>query len=402
MSFMDKIKNYLYGESTLSTPEQWLVDLVGGGKEITQDTALEVMACFACVRLLANQVATLPLNVYKDVSDEKKGREKKKDHTLHSILNIEPNPYMTSYMFWNAFMVNLLLTGYGYAEVERDRRTKEVKALWIVPTKYVTKSKNKRGEPQYEVRVSDNEIKVIPFGNMLEVQGLSFDGYSVYKPIQLLKRSLGLARGAEDYSREYFDEGTHPSGVITYPGALKPDRRDEFKAQVKQAYSGLGKHHRVMLMEEGMQFQKISAPPNEGQMFESRKFQVIEIARFFNVPPHKIMELDRATWGNIEEMNISFVNDSLLPHCKNIEQAVFQTLLFGFEKDDGYYVEYNLNSLLRGRQQDRYNAYAMARQWGWLNVNEIRSMENLPDIGTVGDKYITPLNMSEVGGGEDE
>lgn len=402
MSFMDKVKNYFTGDSTLSTPEQWLVDLVGDGKQITHDTALEVMACYACVRLLSNQVATLPFGLYKDESDIKRGRIKDKSHNLYKLLNIEPNPYMTAYQFWNAIMVNLLLTGYGYAEVERDRRTKEAKALWLIPTKYVRKSKNKKGEPQYEVHISNEEVKVIAFGNMLEIQGLSFDGYGAYEPIKLLKRSLGLARGAEDYSREYFDEGTHPSGVITYPGALKPDRRDEFKAQVKATYSGLGKHHRVMLMEDGMQFQKISAPPNEGQMFESRKFQVVEICRFFNVPPHKVMDLERATWSNIEEMNISFVNDSLLPHCKNIEQAVYQTLLFEFEKQDGYYAEFDLNGLLRGRQQDRFNAYATARQWGWLSVNEIRAKENMSDIGPEGDRYIEPLNMQEAGKGGDE
>ena len=401
MGFIDKFKNYFSGDSTLSTPEQWLVDLVGNGKEITQDTALEVMACYACVRLISNQVATLPLNIYRD--DEDGGRIKDKKHPLYKILNIEPNPYMTAYQFWNAIMVNLLLTGYGYAEIERDRRTKEVKALWLVPTKFVRKTKNKKGEPQYEIIISNEETRTIAFGNMLEIQGLSFDGYAVYKPIQLLKRSLGLARSAEEYSKEYFDEGTHPSGVITYPGALKPDRRDEFKSQIKSAYSGLGKHHRVMLMEDGMQFQKISAPPNEGQMFESRKFQVIEIARFFNVPPHKIMELDRATWNNIEEMNISFVNDSMMPHLRNIEQAVYQTLIFEFEKlEKGYYAEFDLNALLRGRQSDRYKAYATARQWGWLSVNEIRAKENMPDIGPAGDKYIEPLNMTQAGGGEDE
>ena len=398
MTIMDKFKNaFLGGESTLSTPEQWLADLVGDGTEINQDKALEVMACYSCVRLLSNQVATLPFNLYQNV--EGAGRIKNKDHQLYRILNIEPNPYMTSYQFWNAIMVNLLLTGFGFAEVERDRRTKEVKALWPIPTKYVKKSKNKKGEPQYEIKLSLEETRIVPFGNMLEIQGLSFDGYGVYEPIQLLKRSLGLARSAEEYSKEYFEEGTHPSGVITYPNALKPDRRDEFKQQIKAAYSGLGKHHRVMLMEDGMQFQKISAPPNEGQMYESRQFQVIEICRFFNVPPHKVMDLSRATWNNIEEMNISFVNDSLLPHCRNIEQAVYQTLLFEFEKAEGYYAEFDLNALLRGRLTDRFNAYATARQWGWLSVNEIRARENLSDIGPNGDLYIEPMNMRLAGEG---
>lgn len=395
MSIISKIKNALLGESTLSAPEQWLLELGGDPKNINPDTAMEVTACYACVRLLSNQVASLPLNVYKDATD---GRERVKD-SLYYLLNVEPNPYITAFQFWNALMVNLCLTGVGYAEVERERKSKSVKALWPIPTSYVRKTKSAKGEPQYEVRIKGQEMRIIPYGNMLEIPGLTYDGYSVYEPIQLLKRTLGLARSAEDYSREYFDEGTHPSGIISYDGALKPDKRAEFKDEIKKGYSGLGKHHRVMLMEDGMKFQKISAPPNEGQMFESRKFQVIEICRFFNVPPHKVMELDRATWNNIEEMNISFVNDSLMPYLLNIKQAAMQTLLFGFQKEDGLYLEHDLNALLRGRLQDRFAAYAQARQWGWLSVNEIRNKENMPGIGSAGEIYLEPSNMKPAGEG---
>lgn len=385
----------------MSAPEKWLVEMFGGDKgNITQETALEVTACYACVKLLAEQIAIIPVNVYQD--EKNQGRLKRKDHAVHRLLNIEPNPYMTAYNFWMALMVQKLLTGFGYAEVERDRKTKEPIALWPVPTKYVTKKKNSRGEPVYEIKINSDKAKTIAYGNMIEIQGMTPDGYSVYEPIQLLKNALGLSRSAELFSKEYFEEGTHPSGVITYPGALRGEKQEEFKKQIKQAYGGLGKHHRVMLMEDGMKFERIAAPPNEGQMFESRKFQVIEIARFFNVPPHKIMELDRATWGNMEESNIQFINDSLLPHLINNQQSIYQTLLFDFEKREGLYVEYDLNNLLRGRLQDRFNSYALARQWGWLNVNEIRAKENMPDIGPQGDVYIEPMNMREAGEGGNE
>ena len=401
MTIRDKIKNAFYPESAMSAPEKWLVEMFGGDKGgITQETALEVTACYACVKLLAEQISIIPVNLYEDKKEQ--GRVKRKDHAVHRLLNIEPNPYMTAYNFWMALMVQKLLTGFGYAEVERDRKTKEPIALWPVPTKYVTKKKNSRGEPVYEIKINSEKAKTIAYGNMIEIQGMTPDGYSVYEPIQLLKNALGLSRSAELYSKEYFEEGTHPSGVITYPGALRAEKQDEFRKQIKQTYGGLGKHHRVMLMEDGMKFERIAAPPNEGQMFESRKFQVIEIARFFNVPPHKIMELDRATWGNMEESNIQFINDSLLPHLVNNQQAIYQTLLFDFEKKEGLYVEYDLNNLLRGRLQDRFDSYAKARQWGWLNVNEIRAKENMPDIGPQGDVYIEPLNMREAGKGGNE
>lgn len=400
MTIIDRIKNALYPESNLSAPEKWLAEMFGSNKGITEETALEVTACYSCVRIIAEQIAILPVNLYQEETD--KGRTKQKQHNVYRLLNIEPNPYMTAYNFWMAMMVQKLLTGFGYAEVERDRKTKAPIALWPIPTKYVTKKKNSRGEPVYEVKINADKPKMIAYGNMLEIQGVTPDGYSVYEPIQLLKNALGLSRSAELFSKEYFDEGTHPSGVITYPGALRAEKQEEFRKQVKNTYSGLGKHHRVMLLEDGMKFDRITAPPNEGQMYESRQFQVIEICRFFNVPPHKVMDMSRATWGNMEESNIQFVNDSLLPHLINNQQSIYQTLLFDFEKRDGLYAEYDLNNLLRGRLQDRFESYAKARQWGWLNVNEIRAKENMSSIGPQGDIYIEPLNMQEAGKGGSE
>lgn len=405
MNIIQKIKNSLYPESSLSTPEKWVAEMFGSGSKITQDTALEVTACYACVRVLSEQIAIIPLNVYKN--DKEKGRIKMPDLNLHKILNLEPNPYMTAYNFWRAIMFNYLLTGFGYAEIERDPKTREPKALWPIPTSRVKKGINKKGEPVYEVTVDDQNggksKRKIAYSNMLEIQGLTPDGYSVYEPLELLKNALGLSRSAELYSKEFFEEGTHPSGVIEYNNTLRGEKLESFKKSVKDAYSGLGKHHRVMLLEDGMKFNRITAPPNEGQMFESRKFQVIEVARFFNVPPHKIMELDRATYNNIEEINIQWVGDSLLPILTNIKQAVYQSMLFNFQKEDEHlYVEHDLNNLLRGRMEDRYNAYKSGRQWGWLSVNEIRKAENMNDIGPQGDLYIVPLNMREAGKGGNE
>jgi HK97 family phage portal protein len=395
LTVIDRIKNALYPETTLSNPEKWLVETFGGDHGINAETALEVTACYACVRLLAEQIAIMPLNLYRN--DEKQGRIKQTGHNIHRLLNIEPNPYMSAFIFWLAVMFNKLLTGFGYAEIERDKKTMEPIALWPIPTRYVTKKKNRKGEPVYEVQVDPNDMtktKTVPYGNMLEIQGITPDGYSVYEPIRLLKNALGLARSAELYSKEYFDNGTHPSGVITYAGALRGEKQDEFRKQIRATYGGLGRHHRVMLMEDGMQFQKISAPPNEGQMYESRKFQVVEIARFFNVPPSKIMDLERATYNNMEEMNAQFADDTLGPYLKNIKQEVMKDLLFDFQKTrEGLYVEHDLNSLMRGKQLDRYRAYQTARMNGFLNTNEIREKENMDNIGPAGDKFYMPVNM---------
>ncbi|MFA5618537.1 MAG: phage portal protein, partial [Syntrophorhabdaceae bacterium] len=151
--------------------------------------------------------------------------------------------------------------------------------------------------------------------------------------------------------------------------------------------------HKLMLLEEGAKFNRIAAPPQEGQTIEARKFQIIEVARFFNVPPSKIMDYERATWGNMEEVNAQFLNDCLMEYIKPIEQIFTMQLLTEKERSEGYYIEYNLSSLLRGKMTERYTSYSQARQWGWLSVNEIREKENMSNIGTQGDIYLTPGNM---------
>lgn len=393
MSIFDIFRPKAEAESTLTEPQEWLES--NFGQSLSPEEALKVVACYACVRVISEQVAALPLNVYRKTEA---GREKL-ESDLYRLLNVEPNPFMTAYNFWRVMMVNLLLTGHAYAEIRRRRSDKAPIELWPIPSKYVERRQKKTGEPVYIVRVQEGdtgavrEVK-IAYGNMLELVGLSQDGHTAFKPLVLLAGCLGLSNQADAYAREYYENGSHPSGIITYPGVLRGEKRDEFKKDLKDKYSGLGKRHRVMLLEEGMNYIRLAAPMTDGQTAETRKTQVIEVARFFNVPPHKIMEMDRATWGNIEELNISWINDTLLPHLVNVRQAVMQSLLFSFEKKEGMYVEHDLNTLLRGRIGDRYQAYALARQWGWMSVNDVRRRENMTEIGTQGDLYLTPLNMS--------
>lgn len=382
--------------STLSAPQEWL--LQSFGKAVSPEEAMRVVACYACVRVISEQIATLPLRVYQKTDE---GRVRLED-ALYRLLNAEPNPYMTAYNMWRVLMVNLLLTGHAYCEVERAPRTAEPIALWPIPSKYVEKRRRASGEPVYIARVPepDGGLRTVQIAhaNMLELLGLSPDGLAAYRPLELLAESLGLAKQAAAYSQEYYANGSHPSGIITYPGTLRGEKREDFREELRKTYSGLGKRHRVMLLEEGMTYLRISAPMTDGQTVETRDAQVVEIARFFNVPPHKIMDMSRATWGNIEELNLSWINDTLMPYLVNIQQAVGQTLLFAHQRREGVYVEYDINALLRGRIGDRYAAYAQGRQWGFLSTNEIRARENLPDIGPAGDVYLTPLNMTGVGG----
>jgi len=358
------------------------------GVRISRDTALKVAAVYSCVKVISNQIAQLPLDVYKTTD---KGRIKDKEHPVHNLIHTQFNEYTVAFYGIRPAIINVLLTGYGYIMINRkDGMPNE---LWPVDTKRVTKEINKAGKPRYKVDFGKEGSIYVSYTDMIELQGISTDGVVPYNPVKIFADAIGLSRAAEKYSSDFFKNGITPSGVVEVAGAMEDKAYKRLKKSINDAHGGLGRKHKVMLLEDGAKFSRISAPPEEAQTIEARKFQVIEVARFFNVPPSKIMDYERATWGNMEEVNRQFVNDCLMEYIKPMEQLFTKQLFMEEEKKDGYYIKFNLNGLLRGKQSERYTSYSQARHWGWLNVNEIREMEEMSNIGEQGDIYLTPTNM---------
>lgn len=402
MNFIDRVRAatrvMFSNESNLITPEEWLTELIGGkrsksGIMINAKNAMSCVAAYACINVLSSTLACTPLHVYHPV--EGGGRERFRDHPVDRLLSREWNEWLTAFRGWRVFMVNACLTEAGYIEVVR--KGGRPVALYPIPTKFVTKSINKRTlEPQYTVDMGDGDPHTIRGNCMIEVPGLGLDAFTAFEPITLLKEALGLSLSAEQYSSEFFAQGTHPTGIITYPGSLRKANDEKFKTDLRESYSGLGKKKRLMILEEGLKFEKIATSPSEGQMIEARKFQATEMARFFNVPPHKIMDYDRATWGNIEEINASFITDTMLPWYLQIEQAVMQTMLnFEEERKQGIYAEFDTNMFMRGKLLDRYTAYRNAIMYGFMTPNQALAKENMPGFAG-GDWHWMPTNMQRI------
>lgn len=399
MSLRERIKAAIsaFRNTTLSEPEEWLLTTLGGttskaGVIINQETALRVTAAYACVNVISSTIACLPIGIYQTNADG--GREKDKKDPLHDILNNAWNPYLTAFRGWRISMVNALLTEAGYIEIVRQNGRPI--ALYPMPSVYVSKEIDKKTlKPQYRINIDGTE-RVLSYADVIEIPGLASTGFTAYSPVQLLKEAAGLSIAAEEYSSEYFATGIHPNGVITYPGALKKGSDETFKNEVRSTYTGLGAtKQRLMLLEEGMKFEKIANPPNEGQMIESRKFQVVEIARFFNVPPSKIMDFDRATWNNVEEMSIQFASDTITPWVRNIEQALNLQMIFPGERKNGRYIEFDMNGMLRGKLADKMDAYYKSITCGLLSPNEARSKDNLPSYPG-GDTHYRPANCEPI------
>ncbi len=231
------------------------------------------------------------------------------------------------------------------------------------------------------------------------VKAFSLDGYLGLSPIQTNPDSIGLAMAVDEHAGRVFANGTTLSGVIERPHEAKAigDQKvvnailDSFTSR----HSGLRNSFSVAMLQEGMQYKQLAMNNEQAQLLESRKYGAIEICRLYKIPPHMIGELERATNNNIEHQGLQFVIYTLLPWVKRIEAAMMRDLLLPQERKD-LYIEFNLSGLLRADQKSRYESYALGRQWGWLSVNDIRRLENLPPIPG-GDIYLTPLNMVSTG-----
>ena len=389
----DKPKNYLSGRLS------FLFGQTSAGRAVNEQTAMQVTAVYACVRILAEAIAGLPLCVYRYT--ENGSKEKVLDHPLYALLHDEPNSEMTSFIFRETMMSHLLLWGNAYAQIIRDGRGQVLGLYPLLPSK-MDVSRADNGELVYTYNRSiDNygskkrtEQIQLRREEVLHIPGLSFDGLIGYSPIAMAKNAIGMALATEDYGATFFANGATPGGVLEHPGVVKDPAhlRESWHAQ----FSGKNSHN-VAVLEEGMTFHQMSIPPEEAQFLETRKFQIDEIARIFRVPPHMVGDLEKSSFSNIEQQSLEFVKYTLDPWVIRWEQAMHQALLLPDEKP-ALFVKFNVDGLLRGDYQSRMNGYAVGRQNGWLSANDIRELENMNRIAAEegGDLYLINGNMTKL------
>ncbi len=359
------------------------------GVIITPETALALSAVRACVTLLAESVAQLPCELYR--RDKNGGRQRATDHPVYDLIHSQPNKKDTSFEYFEQQQGLLGLEGNCYSIIERDGKGYPVELIPISPKKVVV-MKGKDGLPFYHIP----EIgEILPMRMMHHVKVFSLDGYIGSSPIQTNADVLGLNIAVEEHASAMFRRGTTMSGVIERPkdsGAIKSqDAIDKLLAKWTDRYSGIRNSFSVALLQEGMSYKQLSQDNEKAQLLQSRQWGVEEVCRLYKIPPHMVQVLAKATNNNIEHQGLQFVMYTLLAWLKRHEGALQRDLLLPSERGE-LYIEFNVSGLLRGDQKSRYESYALGRQWGWLSVNDIRRMENLPPIDG-GEKYLTPLNM---------
>lgn len=358
------------------------------GIRVNEETALRVTAVYACVRVIAETVASLPLPLYRRLD---RGKEKVTGHPLYPVLHDMPNPEMTSFTFREVLMTQLLLRGSAYAQIVRDKRG-QVLELWpLSPSGMELVRDDKARQLVYRYTEGMKTIEYKP-EQIFHIPGLSFDGVKGLSPIAVTREAIGLAMATEEFGSRFFGNGARPGGILEHPGVVKDP--EKLRKSWEEVYKGVHNSHKIAVLEEGMKYHEIGIPPEDAQFLETRKFQLNEICRIFRVPPHLVGDLERATFSNIEHRSIDFVMHTIRPWLVRWEQAIVKALLLPEERKL-YFPRFNVDGLLRGDFKTRMEGYAIGRQNGWYSANDIRELEDMNPIPEEagGDLYLVNGNM---------
>ena len=378
---------------SVSDDKSWASYLSGKGYPVTADTALRVAAVIRCVDVVAKTMASLPFHLYERGDA---GLTKAETHPVYHLLSKLPNPYTTAYEFWHMYVVNLMLTRGAFAKIVRDRNG-FIQELWNIPTANVSTFFHNAisGERYIIVNLGKGQTEILRYGDYMYTPGLRFGSdIDPENPMHIASGVLGLTMALNGYAQDYFENGTNLGGFVEYPNSVSEEAYESFVKSWKDTYAGVSNHHKIAFLESGFKFNQLTQKPSDSQALESRKFQIIEICRMMGVPPHKVFDLERATFSNIEQQNIEYVQESISPMSVRLEQTVYKDLL-GMREQRTFVPKFNVNGLLRGDLAARSAYYHNGRNDGWLSANDIREKEdmNLIPEDEGGNVYAVNGNM---------
>lgn len=366
------------------------------GTAVSELNAMKLAVVWACIKILSEDSASLPLHLYRRRKGG--GKDKAWADDRYFLMHDQPNPEMTAMSFRETYASHLLSWGNGYAEKEKTGgRINKTIALWPITPNRVTVKRNDKKKIIYQVSMEGSGLQSVTLQkeSVLHTPGLSFNGLIGYSPIGAAREAIGLGMALEEFGELYFGQGTHPGVVVSHPASLSPQSHKNLTKSLSDEHSGLGKSHRLMLLDEGMKIEKLGIPNDEAQWLESRRFQNIDIGtRIYRLPPQMYGEYDKAsTYGSAEQFSIDYVTKSLRAWLVRLEQSYNMALLDESERGI-YFFEHNVEGLLRGDIAARYAAYVMGKRNGFLNADEIRESENLNPIPEgLGKEYIVEKNM---------
>lgn len=385
-----------FGESAwMGDGSSWIVRALGQGTKtdagvgVSEWTAITLPAVYACVSIIADAVAMLPLDVYEKRKDGR-GSDPKPDHPLNAIIGEQANEDMSSFDFRQTKMHHALLWGNGYAEIERTRGGDPL-ALWPLYPDRTFPYKPFEEPLKYRTQIFARSLMLDP-ADVIHVKALGFDGYMGYSPVGVARQAVGMGLAMEKFGGKFFANDAKSGGFLLHPGKLG-DAAKENVTKSFQEQGGNENAFKVKVLEEGMKFVATTIPPDDAQFLASRAFQLAEIARIYRVPLVLLQSMEKATsWGSgIEQIMIGFIVWTIQPWILRLEQEYNRKLLTEKERKSGLFIKFNLRALSRGDMAARSNFYRVMWGLGAMNANQIREHEDMnPYEG--GDTYRVPMN----------
>jgi HK97 family phage portal protein len=363
--------------SLLSSDSSWQAYLLGLGYTVSADTALQISAVFRCVDIISKTIAALPLHLFRNTE---RGKEKAVNHRLYPLIYALPNPQTTSYEFWQMYVANLLLTRGAFAKIDRSVRG-FIRALWNIPTSRVNgiQVNAANGERYIDITHEDNTIERLREGEFMYTPGFLFgDRHQARDPVVIASEVLGLTSSIAQYAKQAVN-GVNPGGFIEYPAGLSDKAYERFKSDFNDTYKGAMNAGKFLFIEEGGKANLFERDMEKMQVLESRKWAVTEVCRIFGVPAHLCMDMEHATFSNIEQQSLEYVRDCVAPMVVRLEQSMYRDLLTETERQ-AYYFKFNLNGLLRADTQTRASYYNTMRQTGIMSTNDVRRLEDMDEI----------------------
>jgi len=379
----------------ISDPNHWITQITGrlsttAGVNVTAETALATSTVFACVKVIAETIASLPLIIYRRENGSKSAAP---NHPLYPLLHdIGPAPWLTAPEFWENMIGHNVLRGNAYAFKVRNGADRIIGLVPLSPARIDVKVdlidfENPRIIYEYTLPDTGRKIDIDP-SDIWHLKGMSTDGFVGISTLAQMREAVGMANAAEAHGSIYFKNGAKASGIVTHPGRMKDDSYQRFKGSIQDAISGSNKY-KVLLLEEGATWTQTGMSNEDSQFLETRQFQVEDIARFFRVPAILIGHPDKSsTYASAEQFMMSFVTHTIRPWLVRIEKSILKNLMSQADQNE-YFAEFKVDALLRGDTKSRYESYSIAIQNTILSPNEARALENLPPRAG-GDEYVNP------------
>lgn len=398
MSFLGQLLSEKRSSEVISlrNPPNWFINWTNGGlttasQTVNINTALSLTAIYACINLISDTMAQMPLNVNRRLFP--KGKEKYTDSPIYPLLHDSPNPEQTSFFWRKQMFTDMLLWGAGISKIEFEKRTGKPKHIWRIPVDQVIPKRTEKNSLYYEYNNKGKIEFLQPWEVIVFSTMQTTDRW--LSPITLFRETIGAALAVNEYGAKTFGSGINPAGILSGVTINEEDSEQSIVKKFHECYSGMNSNKNLMILSDDVKFERIGLPPEDAQFLETRKFNIAEFARIYGVPLYMLAEHEKNTsWGTgIEETKNGFVTFTILPKCQMAEQELNKKLL----KDSSLFTEFKTAGLLRGTLPSRMEAYKKGFEMGLFSPDDLRDFENLnPLPDNQGNVYVMPMNLQSL------